>query len=92
MDGGGGTPRPALLTGAKKSHLGCLISFELDIKQRRKVNGLPTRCRGIAVLQGVRGSITGGARQYYRGARHYDEIARGKNFALNCLVVYDFLN
>ena len=24
-----GTPRPVLLTGAKKSHLGCLISFEL---------------------------------------------------------------
>ena len=29
MDGGGGTPRPVLLTGAKKSHLGCSISFEL---------------------------------------------------------------
>ena len=26
VDGGGGTPRPVLLTGAKKSHLGCLIS------------------------------------------------------------------
>ena len=29
MDRGGGTPRPVLLTGAKESHLGCLISFEL---------------------------------------------------------------
>ena len=29
--GVGGTPRPALLTGAKKSHLGCLISFELPM-------------------------------------------------------------
>ena len=31
MDGGGGTPRPVLLTGVKKSHLGCLISFELPM-------------------------------------------------------------
>ena len=31
VDGGGGTPRPLLLTGAKKSHLGCLISFELPM-------------------------------------------------------------
>ena len=29
MDGGEGTPRPILSTGAKKSHLGCLISFQL---------------------------------------------------------------
>ena len=29
MEGGGGTPRPVLFTGAKKSNLGCLISFEL---------------------------------------------------------------
>ena len=29
--GGGGTPRPVLLTGAKKSHLGWLISFELPM-------------------------------------------------------------
>ena len=28
---GGGTPRPVLLTDAKKSHLGCLISFELPM-------------------------------------------------------------
>ena len=28
MDGGGGTPRHVLLTGAKQSHLGCLISFK----------------------------------------------------------------
>ena len=27
VDGGEGTPHPLLLTGAKKSHLGCLISF-----------------------------------------------------------------
>ena len=26
-----GAPRPVLLTGAKKSHLGCLISFELPM-------------------------------------------------------------
>ena len=31
MDRGGGTPRPVLLTGAEKSHLGCLISFELPM-------------------------------------------------------------
>ena len=32
MDGGGGTPRPELLTGAKKSQLGlCLISFQLPM-------------------------------------------------------------
>ena len=39
MDGGGGTlillsmgaPRPVLLTGAKKSHLGCMISFEIPM-------------------------------------------------------------
>ena len=29
--GGWGTPRPVLLTGVKKSHLGCLISFELTM-------------------------------------------------------------
>ena len=29
--GGVGTPRPVLLTGAKKSHLGCLISFQLPM-------------------------------------------------------------
>ena len=28
MDGGGGTPRPELLTGGKKVTSGCLISFE----------------------------------------------------------------
>ena len=32
MDGGGGTPRPVLLTGAKKkSHLECLISFRISL-------------------------------------------------------------
>ena len=31
MDGGGGTPRPELLTGAKKSKLGCLISFQVPM-------------------------------------------------------------
>ena len=31
MDGGGETPHPVLLTGAKRSHLGCLISFELSM-------------------------------------------------------------
>ena len=31
MDGGGGTPRPELLTVAKKSQLGCLISFQLPM-------------------------------------------------------------
>ena len=31
VDGGGGTPRPVLLTGAKNSHLGCLNSFELPM-------------------------------------------------------------
>ena len=31
MGRGGGTPRPVLLTGEKKSHLGCLISFELHM-------------------------------------------------------------
>ena len=31
VDRGGGTPRPVLLTGAKKSYLGCLISFELPM-------------------------------------------------------------
>ena len=31
MGEGGGIPRPALLTGAKNSHLGCLISFELPM-------------------------------------------------------------
>ena len=31
VDGGGGTPRPVLLTGAKKSHLGCQISFQLPM-------------------------------------------------------------
>ena len=31
MDGGGGTLRPVLLTGAKKTHLGCLISFEIPM-------------------------------------------------------------
>ena len=31
MDGGGGTPRIVLLTGTKKSHLGCMISFELPM-------------------------------------------------------------
>ena len=30
MDGGGGTPRPVLLTGAKTG-LGCLISFQLPM-------------------------------------------------------------
>ena len=30
-DWGGGTPRPELLTGAKKSQLGCLISFKLPM-------------------------------------------------------------
>ena len=30
-DCGGGTPRPVLLTGAKKSHPGCLISFQLPM-------------------------------------------------------------
>ena len=29
LNGGGETPRPVLLTGAKKSYLGCLITFEL---------------------------------------------------------------
>ena len=29
VDGSGGTPHPVLLTGAKKSHLGCRISFEI---------------------------------------------------------------
>ena len=32
MDGGGGTPRPVLLTGAKQSNMGCLISFELPMR------------------------------------------------------------
>ena len=31
MDGGGGTPRPELLTGAKKLQLGCPISFRLPM-------------------------------------------------------------
>ena len=31
VDGGGGTPRSVLLIGAKMSHLGCLISYELPI-------------------------------------------------------------
>ena len=31
VEGGGGTPRPLLLTCAKKSHLGYLISFELHM-------------------------------------------------------------
>ena len=31
MDGGGGTPRPVLLTGANKSHLGCMIRFQLPM-------------------------------------------------------------
>ena len=29
--GVGGTPRPVLLPGAKKSHLGCLVRFELPM-------------------------------------------------------------
>ena len=31
MELGGGSPRPLLLTGAKKSHLWCLISFQLPM-------------------------------------------------------------
>ena len=31
VDGGGGTPRPELLTGAKKFQLGCLMSFHLPM-------------------------------------------------------------
>ena len=31
VDEGGVTPRPVLLTGAKKYHLGCLISFKLPM-------------------------------------------------------------
>ena len=31
VDGGVGTPRPELLTGAKKSQLRCLISFQLPM-------------------------------------------------------------
>ena len=31
VDGGGGTPCPVLLIDAKKSHLGCMISFELSM-------------------------------------------------------------
>ena len=34
---GWGTPRPVLLTGAKKSHLGCLISFELSMDFQNSV-------------------------------------------------------